>query len=182
MNTLQDGTNSSSKQLLRLNPSAISIASLVIALGSLSISALEWWDSHRQAIAQETPNVSFVESTNTDDPVVGLKIMNDGPGVAKLAHLKYFVDRKPLDNVTEAMDFGNLSEDAVSFTYDNDSTMAAGEQEWLLSMKTRVKGSQRSDLGKFADFVEKRFSVEAEVCSTITNKCYTICSRDGWCE
>ena len=155
---------------------------IVISLISLGISIGSFYDNHRQAVAQATPNVSFVEDTDTDDPLVGLKIMNDGPGVARLKHLTYYVDRKPLDNLTQVMDFANLPDEAAYFEFDNDTTLAAGEQEWLLSMRTKAKGAERKSLEQFVDFIDQKFAVEAEYCSVVTGQCETQCSRDGWCK
>ncbi len=87
-----------------------------------------------------------------------------------------------MDSLSEAMDFGDLSDDVEFFEFDNDSTLAAGEQEWLLSMKTKVKGAERKSLDQFMDFVDQQFAVEAEYCSVVTGHCDTEGSRDGWCK
>jgi hypothetical protein len=171
---------------------------ILIAIGtlvSLSISAAAFYDSHREAVeshrqaeAQGTANVSFLVDTDTDDPVVGLKIMNDGPGVARLKQLTYYLDRKPMDNLSEALDDidsdagTDLADDGVTFEFDKDSTLAAGEQHWLLSMPTKVKKAQQKDLDQLNALVSEQLAVEVDYCSVVTGACETRCSRDGWCK
>jgi hypothetical protein len=91
------------------------------------------------------------------------------------------VDRKPVGDVEQAIDFAHL-EDVGYFQFDDDDTLPAGEKTWLLSKSTKGKGKEQKNVEQFIDFVDQRLAVEVEVCSVVTGKCQTQCSTDGWCK
>jgi hypothetical protein len=155
---------------------------IVISIASLLFSSLQWWDNHRFTIAQATPRVSFETSEDTDDPLVGIKIENAGPAVARLKDLTYYVDKKPMDDIDEAIDIGKL-EDVHTFEFNPDDTLAVGETRWLLSKSTKSshKGDNKS-VQQLIDFLDKNLAVQAEVCSLISGECWTVCSTEGWCK
>lgn len=163
-------------------PQALFWIPIAISVVALLLSWLQWRDNHQLALIQATARVSFETNEDTDDALVGIKIENAGPAVARLKDITYYVDRKPMDDQDQAIDNGKLK-DVRTFEFEEDDTLAVGETRWLLSKSTKVRSKEgRKELGQFTDFLDNHLAVEAEICSLISGKCQTICSTEGWCK
>lgn len=126
--------------------------------------------------------MSFESNEDPDDPLVGIKIENAGPGVARLKDFTYYVDRKPVGDIEDAIDFGKL-EEVGYFEFNDDDTLAVGQQQWLLHMGTKGKGKVEEKRRKdFFDFIDHHLGIEVQVCSVVSGKCQTLCSTDNWCK
>ena len=164
-----------------MRSSILTWAPIVISFIALGVSSYEFYDNHRRTIAQDTPRVEFEEDTDTDDSTIGLKIANLGSAIARLKSVTYYVDRKPIKSADDVLEAGKL-DDVGYYEFDDDSTLAIGEGEWLLKKSTKVKKGEQKDIDHFIDFIDHHLAVGAEVCSITTKKCETICSTDGWCK
>jgi hypothetical protein len=173
-------------------PIAISLVSLGLAVGALAVSIRTYGlykvqvaeegrraaEEDRRIAIENTAQVSVVQIEDTDEPINGFQIWNDGPGIARLKTITYYVNKLPLDDVTDVIDYGKL-DNVGYFQFNDNDTLAAGAREWLLSKST--KGNQK-DVAQFNEFLDDHVAVEVEVCSDITGKCQTQCSHDGWCK
>lgn len=159
-------------------PIAISLMALGFSAGTYHLYRNQVTDDERRNAVEGTANVSVLQDESDDQPLNGLQIMNDGPAVARLKSITYYVDRKPVDDVDDVIDFGKL-EGVTTFQFNDNDTLAAGGREWLLSMSTKAKPKE---LEGFNDFLEHHVAVEVEVCSDVTGKCQTQCSQENWCK
>lgn len=166
-------------------PIAISLVSLGFSAGTYFLYQHQVKEDQRRSVEEQhriavesTANVSVMQDADDSQPLNGLQIMNDGPAVARLKSITYYVDRKPVDSADDVIDFGKL-QDVGTFQFNDNDTLAAGGREWLLSMSTKVKPK---GLDNFNDFLEHHVAVEVEVCSDVTGKCQTQCSQENWCK
>jgi hypothetical protein len=161
---------------------AIPIVSLAISLGAVAFTALQWREAHNQLLLAMKPSVDFDTEDDPDEPPAGLAISNAGPGPAIIKSLTYYVDRKQVRDVSEALDYGKVNTDQVSyFELDPDDTLAVGEKDWLLKYHG-LHGSKfkQKDLDAFVDFIDQHLAVEVSFCS-LTGECSTKCSTKGRC-
>lgn len=178
MDTLQDGVKPEVRKAHVWLPNSISAFALVIAGISLFISWRQWQENRHNAQIMAAPLVSVVENSDTDDPLVGLQISNDGAAGAKLKDITFYVDRKPMADVDAVLEAGKL-EDVGYFDFGDEGVLAVGEKQWLLSKKSKDK---EKDVASFNDFMDKHVAVEVTACSIVTGQCETKCSEVGWCK
>jgi hypothetical protein len=172
---------------------AIAVLSLCVAISSLCLSYKSFnlsreqareneeqtRENQRRTAIQDTPVVSVEQDTDTDDPIDGLEIKNNGAVTAEVKDITFYVDRKPFDDVDTVIGIGKL-DDVTSYEFgESDKTLAAGASEWLLGKRTKGK---KKELDNFNDFIDQHVAVEYETCSIITGKCETKCSQVGWCK
>jgi hypothetical protein len=154
---------------------------IVISFLALGLSGYEFYSNRQRIHALDTPLIKFEENSDTDDPLVGIRVVNVGSAIAILKKVTYYVDRKPLDNGADVIEAGNL-EDIGYYQFDDNDALAVGESEWMLSMTTKGKGFERKKIDHFLEFIDKHVAIGADVCSVTTGKCETECSTDGWCK
>jgi hypothetical protein len=166
-------------------PIVISLTSLCIAFDThglykaqVAADARRDAEERRRSDAQNTPHVSVGADSDTDDKINGLQIENDSSVSARLKKITYYVDGKPFDDIEDVIDYGKLG-DVGYFEFNDDDTLAAGGQQWLLSRSTKTR---TKDLDRFNEFVEDHIAVKVEVCSDVTQKCETQCSDEGKCK
>jgi hypothetical protein len=153
-----------------------------ISILALTLAGFQFYENYRLNVIQETPNVDFESSSDTDDSTVGIQLINNGPAVAQVRKITYYIDKKRVGSVNDLVDFADL-QNAIPLEMDKDDTMHVGEADWLLSQSTKIKNKDDKDeLDKFVDVLDHRLGVEAEICSIFTGKCEKRCSRDGWCD
>jgi hypothetical protein len=159
----------------------ISCAWLVVAVAAAAFTGLQWRDAHYALFVK--PHVDF--DTEYDPAVMpmGLAIINEGPGPAVVKSLTYYVDRKPVKDYEEALQYGKINDDIVDyFELEPDDTLAVGEKDWLLKyIKPHGKKIKQKDVEDFADFLDQHVAVHVEFCS-VMGVCSERCSTKGRCE
>jgi hypothetical protein len=129
------------------------------------------------------PSVDFYIGNDPDSPPIGIAITNAGPGPAVVKSVKFYVDRKLVQDAEEAgTTYGHLSEAELdSYEFDPDDTLAINEKEWLINYRKPRNGkNNQKNLEKFADFIDQNLAVEVSFCS-IMGDCWTKCSTKGRC-
>jgi hypothetical protein len=77
------------------------VASIGIVLAAAVFSGLQWLDARDQAFLTTKPHVDFDTEDDSDQPIVGIAIMNAGPGPALIKSVSFYVDRKPVADADE---------------------------------------------------------------------------------
>lgn len=158
-------------------PIAISILAAVFT-------GLQWREAHQQRGFQLKPLVNFYTEDGEDQSTVGVSITNNGPGPAIIKSITYFVDRKLVRDVDEAVQYGKLNQDIVRvIQYDEDDALASGRTEWLISRSTKAAAKSKMDreeLDRFLDFIDEKLGIEITYCS-IDDECGKKCSTKGRC-
>jgi len=156
---------------------------IVLALSgifSACITYVQWREARDQLVFTMKPSIDFDTEDSAESPPVGVAIMNGGPGPAIIKSITYYVDRKPVKDESEAIQFGKLdSKQTNYFQFDEGDTLAANGKEWLLQHQRRGKEDQK-ELDKFSDFIDQNLGIEVRFCS-ILGECWTKCSTKGRC-
>ena len=157
------------------------IAIILSTLSLLVASAAIYFSVHNFHLASSA-TISVETNTDTDEPPVGLQIDNDGPGGHPIKSLTYYVDKKPVDDIERAMDFGNLDSSLLQF-YDIGSgePLAPNEKQYLVKFSKPQDKRNQKELDRFTDFIDKHLAVEVEYCS-LSGDCKTYCSENDWCK
>ena len=156
---------------------------IVISLGAVAFTGLQWWDTHIHVLLSLKPSVDFYIGDDPDSPPVGIAITNAGPGPAVIKSVTYYVDRKSVRDAEEAgTTYGHLSGVELDYVeFDPDDTLAVGQKEWLINYR-KPHGSKinQKTIEKFADFIDQNLAVEVTFCPIMGN-CSTKCSTKGRC-
>lgn len=163
------------------------ILSLIVSMVSLYISHQQSGLSYRQLELSTKPSVDFITANDPEAPPIGLAISNSGPGPARIVWIHYYVDRKLVRDLTEAVDYGKLSKDHFEeMEFEEDDTLAVNDKTWLFKYHRRGK-SDSSEANKFADFVDKNLSAKVRFCSIMADNdssptlCWEKCSAKERC-
>jgi hypothetical protein len=117
-----------------------------------------------------------VEDGN-DEPIVGVQIVNSGPGPAVIKKETYYFDRKPLRDDEDPATYGKLYVKPIKdVQLEENDTLAVGEQQWLYYRSTKDK----KELQGFLDFLDQRFAISVTFCS-IDGACWSKCSTPNHC-
>ncbi len=163
-------------------PKTLSVVAILISLGALLFSALQWHDAHSQLLLSMKPSVNFMNQNDPDEFPVGISIDNAGPGPAKIKSVTYFIDKKPVGDVDRATEFADL-EDIQFLELEEGETLAAGGKEWLLKMSKRPHSKEeQKELDNFIDVISHHLAVEVEFCPVISGDCGKKCSTKDWCQ
>jgi len=178
MRSAKKNTPAASRRIWGATPAAWATwAALAFSLLSLVVAFLSYETSRTAADNAIRPLVAFDIEDNPDDPTVGIKLINSGPGPALIEDLSYFVDRKPVGDCNSATDAAKLTSDEITdFEYDPDDPMGVGESQWICYRKT----ADKKELDQFVDFIDKRLAVRVRFCS-ISGTCWEKCSTRGMC-
>src|ERR1019366_587629 len=111
------------------------------------------------------------------------EVINAGPGPARKTSSAYYVDRKSVRDYKEALDYGKIHADIVTYIeLELGDAIAVGEKVWLIKyLKPRSGKLKQKDLDDFAEFVDRRFAIELTFCSAMENECWTKCSTKDRC-
>lgn len=155
---------------------------ILVSLGALYCTWLQSNDTHKLVMLSMKPSVDFDTEDDPDDPPVGIKIENGGPGPAIIKSVIYYVDRKPVGDVTKMVEVEKLNGDETQyFSFDEGDTLAVGGAHWLISHRKRGKEDQ-AELNRFIDCIDNHVAIEVEFCPALDGQCYKKCSTKGWCE
>lgn len=84
---------------------------IVISLGAVFFTGLQWWETHTQVLLSVKPSVDFYTGSDPDTPPVGIEITNAGPGPAIVRSVTFYVDRKSVRDAEEGgTTYGGLSQ------------------------------------------------------------------------
>jgi hypothetical protein len=159
----------------------LSVAVLTISgIVSASITYVQWREAHNQLTSTMKPTIDFDTEDSIDKPPIGVAIENSGPGPAIIKSITYYVDRKLVKDVSEAVQYGKLDGKQTSyFDFDEDDTLGANHKEWLFWHQRHGKEDQK-ELDKFVEFIDEHLGVQVRYCSVL-GECWTKCSTKGRC-
>lgn len=129
------------------------------------------------------PSVDFYIGDDPDSPPVGIEVENAGPGPAIVKSVKFYVDRKPVQDAEDAgKTYAKLTTAELGYTdLEPDDALAVNEKQWLIEFRTPRSGRDvRKDMERFADFIDQNLAVEITFCS-IRGDCWTRCSAKDRC-
>jgi hypothetical protein len=163
-----------------------SVASLVVALCAAGFTGLQWREAHNQLLLSVKPHITFDTEDDPDSPPVGISISNAGPGPAIIKSVTYYVDRKPVRDYSEAMEYGRINSDIVDYIeFEADDTLAASEKDWLIQYRkphgTKKAAKDQKDLDTFVDFIDYHLAVKVHYCTAIEDVCSEKCSTKDRC-
>jgi hypothetical protein len=162
-----------------------SAVAIVVSLAAATFSGLQWREAREQNFLSTRPHVDFDTEDDPDEPMVGIAIMNAGPGPALIKSVSFFVDRKPVADADEmGLTYAKLSAAELDYQImEPGDTLAVGEKVWLIDYrKPRGGNVNQKNKSAFADFIEKNAAIEIEFCSVIREtECWTKCSDKGRC-
>jgi len=153
---------------------------LILSVATVAISWMAYNDAHTASLLSVKPSVDFLTETEVEEPMVGVAVINAGPGPAVVREIAYFVDGKRVKDAFEATTYLGESElDGVRYLdYDVGDILAAGDQRWLLSRKTA--NAKAEAMNKFIDFLDRRLVVDISYCA-LRGECWSRCSRSKAC-
>jgi len=146
---------------------------LAFALGSIQV-----LDARRTTSLAMRPSVTFFTGEEPDETTAGIKLMNDGPGIAVIKRLAFYVDKKPVKDWNEALDYGHIDDNGIFYyEFEKDDTLSSNANHWILYRSTKLK----KGLDKFLDFIDQNLAIEVEFCS-LDGQCRIRCSTPGRCQ
>jgi hypothetical protein len=150
---------------------------LIVALVALAISSRVWLESHQRAHAGFGAAVSFDIDTLTGKHHLGIGLHNSGPGIAHIESVTYYLDRKPVEDISDALDREGFDTDRDSgVDLDHGDTVAADDVVWLINYSPR---NQAEEL-KARDLMEHRIAIAVEYCDA-NEVCARVCSEPNGC-
>jgi hypothetical protein len=166
----------------------LSCASLLISVAVAAFTWLQWREMHNDWLFKVKPHVDFDAEDDPDLPPVGLELSNGGPGPALIKSVRWYVDRKPVRDSAEALEYGKINSDIVAYIeFDPDDTLAVGDKVWLMQYRKphggKKKGSQKDekDLNDFLDFIDYHVAVKVHYCTVTEDPCWDKCSTKDRC-
>jgi hypothetical protein len=155
---------------------AISVVGMLISIAAVAFSRLQWLETRALRLSETDVSISFDVDADPSDRNLGVALRNVGPGVAHIQSVKYYVDRKLVGDVAEAIESAKLDSSRYYETEFTDNVMAAGQVTTLVNYKTR--GDE--DANRAADFFGEHLDIGVEYCSA-DRRCHTDCSTPGAC-
>jgi hypothetical protein len=116
-------------------------AAIFISLAAAVFSGLQWLETREQAFLATKPHVDFDIEDDSDEPMVGIAIMNAGPGPASIKAITFYVDRKPVAGEKSGASFIAVA--------------AAGPSGWR--QQPHHAAGERRHRGRAEDHAEERF-------------------------
>jgi len=149
-----------------------------LSLVAVSLSGLQWIDTHQQKSLSTRPLVDFVLENDPDDAAwIGLAIKNNGPAPAILNSITFYVDHKLVESIDGAAKMGKLNPEMIrSEGHKEGDSLGVGITEWLFARSTK----SHDDLDKFVNFINNRLAAHVTYCS-INGECWEKCSSKGRC-
>lgn len=151
---------------------------LVLSVATVAISWMAYSDAHRTSVLAVKPSVDFLTETQTEEPVVGIEVINAGPGPAIIQDIAYFVDGKKVRDVYGATSrFPRDDADQIRYLdFDSGDVLAANEGRWLISRKT----DKAQSLDAFVAFLDEHLTVGISYCA-LRGGCWSRCSKRKAC-
>ncbi|HKT73977.1 MAG TPA: hypothetical protein VJQ47_13880 [Steroidobacteraceae bacterium] len=81
---------------------------LVLSIAALVISALQWYETRRGGQLASAAALAFQIDTELATHHYGFGVKNAGPGVARIRDVMFYVDGKPVDDLTPAEEAAGL--------------------------------------------------------------------------
>jgi hypothetical protein len=158
----------------------LAVVSSIVAAAFAGLAAvftgMQWYEAHEQRLIGSRPSVTFDVYSDVVQKPVGLSIKNAGPGVAELHSIVYYVDRKPVKDLAEALTLANLDPDKnFGVQLDPDEPITPNDPQWVLDYKTKDK----AELIRAADFIETHLTVDVTFCTLGGHPCWSKCSSKG---
>jgi hypothetical protein len=167
---------------------SIAALSLVISGIAVIFTSLQWYESYRLLEASMKPSVGFDTEYDTDEFPIGIAIENSGPAPARIQSISYYVDRKQVANVDEAVRYGHFDVTKIKdFMYEEGDTIAVGEKQWLIQYTKKAKVGDK-EFERFADWIDQNLAIKVHYCSLLAEGdfsgkyCWDRCSTKGRCE
>jgi len=108
---------------------------------------------------------------------LGIGLHNAGPGVAHIQSVSYYVDDKPIDDISDALDeLGLDSGRDTGVDLDQGDFVVAHDVMWLIDYHAR----SRQEARLAADVLQRHVQVAVEYCDAL-GACRRICSKRRGC-
>jgi hypothetical protein len=149
-----------------------------VSFVAVTLSGLQWVDTHQQKSLSTRPLVDFVLENDPDDaPWIGLAIKNNGPAPAILKSISFYVDHHDVEGIDAVAKIGKLNPKSIRTEgYKDGDSLGVGATEWLFARSTKT----RDDVDTFVDFINNRLAARVTYCS-INEECWEKCSSKGRC-
>lgn len=155
--------------------------SVLISLGAVLFTGLQWSESRTQLILLMKPSVDFDIEDDPDEAPYGIAVTNAGPGPAVIKSVTYYFDRKPVKDSTDFIDTAKLKYgDTKNMDFDIGDTLAVNGKVWLLAHKKKGKDDQK-EIYRFIDVLDNNLGIKISFCS-IEGTCWEKCSTKGFCD
>jgi hypothetical protein len=150
---------------------------LVVSIVAALFSALLWLETRRQSHAQFGAAVTFDIDTLTRKHRLGIGLRNAGPGVAHIQSVSYFLDRKPVEDISDALEREGFDPDRdTGVDLDHGDLIPADDVIWLIDYSPR----NRAEELKASALMEHRLAVAVEYCDA-NDACARVCSEPDGC-
>ncbi|MGA7676281.1 MAG: hypothetical protein WCA78_14695 [Rhizomicrobium sp.] len=157
----------------------IAVMALLVSIVSAGFTYLQMRDAQTATALGIKPSVDFYTGDDDDMPIVGIQLMNEGPGVARIKGLTYYVDHKPVGDQDAAAKLFNAASDKILYnSFDDGDSLAVNDKPWLFYMKRREVTKRQFE--NFIDFIDNRVAINVEFCSE-QGRCWTKCSTPHMC-
>jgi hypothetical protein len=155
-------------------PTLISVVALVMTV----LQAIDSREAREQAA---TPLVDFFTQDDENERTMGVSIKNNGPGVAQVKAMKYYVDGKLLAGLDEAIAAAQVTMSRPhQFQLEPGDSLAVGENIDLIKFQFRDKDKQAAT--KFSDFLDNHLGIEIEYSSIGGSTSSKRCSTEPLCK
>jgi hypothetical protein len=125
------------------------------------------------------PFVDLFIQDDDDQPIAGIRIKNEGPGVGTIKDVTYYVDRKLVGDQDAAIKRFNIASGKIRYTsFDEGDNLAVNDDPWLFYMRRHQVTKQQFE--SFIDFIDNHVAVKVKFCSA-QGECWTKCSTPGMC-
>jgi hypothetical protein len=138
---------------------------------------LEAIDAHKQLQLQFATSVSFEINTDIEHHRLGIGISNDGPGVAIIRSVTYYVDEKPTDQIQDELAKRGMDTNLDSgTTFEEGDTVGPGHTKWAI----RYKWKNPSDEDRMEELIDRHVQLAIEYCD-LNESCKRKCSEKNGC-
>jgi hypothetical protein len=147
-----------------------------VALCAALFAGLSWLEVYQHDKLEMKPWIDFHTSGGESVTQVGISIENAGPSVALIRSVTFYVDRKPVRDLIDALRSWDLDRGHEHGLELNDSPLRVGQVEWLVE----YRAESDKERARVIDFLGNHLAAEAEYCSA-SNDCWKKCSRLDRC-
>jgi hypothetical protein len=145
----------------------------VVALLAALFSGLQWREARDLRALVTQPVLSWYVGNDASATHIGLEIDNNGPGVAIIRSIDYFVDHHATPDLADAMTAAGLESDRDrGEDIDDGDSLAVGQRVWVLEYRTTSKAER----ARFVQFLDDHLSASVTYCS-LSGKCWTKCTE-----
>jgi hypothetical protein len=150
---------------------------LIVACSAAMVSLLVWFENRRPSHASFGAAVTFDIDTLAAKHHFGIGLHNFGPGVAHIQSVTYYLDRAPIEDISDALErLGFDPDHDTGVDLDHGDLAPADDVIWLIDYSPR----DRTEEAKVREIMEHRIATAVEYCDA-NDACVRICSQASGC-